>query len=267
MCLDDRMPIYTDGMTLKSVDHALLILEILQDHQDAGVTELAQKLRISPSSAHRVLTTLVDRGFARRSAATKRYRLGPAFDGVRRPDANSDYVGIAHDILVELERVTGETVHLAALDGGNCSYLDAVVSRQAVHVPNRIGTPIPAYAASAGKVLLSSVSQNALMNLYPAENLTVITPSTIVTRSRLKQELASVRFSGYARVIEEWERGTSAVAMGVPTGSGFTFVALTISGPQERLRLTSSERRTRSEQILVRHLRDATEALRRRVAA
>lgn len=253
-------------MTLRSVDHALEILQALQDQEDAGVSELAARLGVAPSTAHRVLTTLVERGFARRSEDSRRYRMGPAMEGMRPMDSHSDFIDLAHDVVAELAKSTGETVHLVTIRGNICMPFDAVVSSHEKHAPSRVGSPLPIHASSPGKALLASLSSGALNRRYPNNSLPVITSTTISTKERLLSELSSVRLHGYSRVVGEWLPGLSAVAMAVPGRGGFSSVAITVSGPQDRLRFDPSSARVPYEQMLVQRLRDATEIISSRLA-
>src|SRR4051794_20851026 len=110
-------------MTLQSVENALTILEILRDRDEAGVSELAELVGVAPSTAHRLLSTLLVRGFVRQADNSKKYRLASSMTGVREGKPDADYVSITHDLLVRLEEATHETVHLAMLDGRNSRYL------------------------------------------------------------------------------------------------------------------------------------------------
>lgn len=252
-------------MALQSVDHAMRILEILQDEDDIGVSALAERLGVAPSTAHRLLSTLADRNFVRRSAAAKRYRLGPAMRGTHRPNADTDFIDLAHDILASLEDATHETCHLVALDGTYSRYLDVVVSREAQHVPSRVGMHVPAHASSAGKALLSSLSSRTLNRAYPRERLTVTTSTTISSKTQLARELASVRVNGYARIFAEWEAGVNAIAMPVVGAGGLATVAIAVAGPQSRMAIVPHDTRTKRERFIVHQLKEATALVQERL--
>ncbi|MDH6292486.1 IclR family transcriptional regulator [Rhodococcus opacus] len=253
-------------MALQSVDHALAILQILQEQDEIGVSEAAERLAVAPSTAHRLLTTLVERGFARRSVTAKRYRLGPAMTAARRPNADEDYVLLAHDVLESLEAATHETVHLATLDGTRARYLDVVVSREEMRVPSRVGAQVPAHASSAGKALLASYSSRSINRAYPREQLGVSTATTIANKSALTRELAGVRVNGYARIFAEWEPGVNAIAMPVVGAGGISTVALAVAGPESRFQLARDDTRTGHERFIVHQLRAAAAMLQARLA-
>jgi DNA-binding IclR family transcriptional regulator len=252
-------------MTLQSVENALTILELLRDRDDAGVSELAGLVGVAPSTAHRLLSTLLVRGFVRQTDNSKKYKLTSAMTGVREGKPDADYVTITHDLLVRLEEATHETVHLAMLDGTNSRYLDVVESRQQLHVPSRVGVPVPAHASSAGKALLATFPPLAVSQLYPEDELPRSTRMTVCSKAELDRDLANVRIKGYARIIEEWEPEVSALAMPVVGPNRICSLAITVSGPQKRLGFSKGTSGGPAEQMIVHYLRAATNSLRARL--
>ena len=242
-------------MTLQSVDHALTVLEILRGEDSIGVTELADRLGVAASTAHRLLSTLAERDFVVQDRDDRRYRLGDAAQGLRREIPVDECAHLAREILVGLARATEETVNLAMLDGSEALYIDCVRGRGRGAIPSRAGMRVEAHCSSAGKALLADHPQAAVDRLFPGDLLQVRTRATIATRPQLARELGSVRRSGYARDVEEWEVGTLALAVPV-RARGVQRLALTIAAPRTRLRM-----QTPRERELVRRLRAASSAL------
>lgn len=253
-------------MTLRSVDHALSVLEILHVEDSIGVTELADRLGVAGSTAHRLLATLAARDFVEQDRNDRRYRLGDAAQGLRRELAADECAQLARETLVKLARSTAETVNLAMLVGREAFYIDCVPGGRRNAIPSRAGMRTAAHCSSAGKVLLAGYPQPVVDRLLPDDALPVRTDATIASKSRLAQELGAVRHRGYARDIEEWEPGTLALAVPVRV-RGAQRLALTVAVPRARLSLDRASRTpTHRERELVLSLRAASAELQTRLS-
>lgn len=252
-------------MTLQSVDHALSVLEILRVEDTVGVTELAERLGVAASTAHRLLATLAERGYVAQDRDDRQYRLGDCALGLRRTMAADECAVLARETLVELAREAGETVNLAVLDGREALYLDSVPGRRRGAIPSRAGMRTAAHCSSAGKALLAAHPQPTVDRLLRGDLLTARTAATIATKTQLAHELGSVRRRGYARDIEEWEPGTLALAVPVRV-RGAQRLALTVAAPRSRLRMDrGSPTPTPRERELVGRLRAAAAELQARL--
>lgn len=151
--LDVRRRVVDGG--LKSVVAALDVLDCFRDDEHLGVTEIGRRLGIGKSSAHRLLTSLVDRGFVQQDSQTGRYRLGLHLFELGQLAASR--LGIrdrALPILQDLRRRTGCTIHLAVpTTNGNVVYIERL------HGPGRsaematVAHSFPAHLTSSGKVI------------------------------------------------------------------------------------------------------------------
>ncbi len=179
---------------------------------------MSEYLSVASSTAHRVLAMLQYRGFVRQSSSSRAYEPGPAlteiaFSVLRQIDVREQ----VRPLLDGLAAHYGETVHLARLDGSLVSFVDAVESDRAVRVGSRMGKTLPAHASASGKVLLSLLPDEAVVALYPREELEPLTPHTLSTRTALLEDLDRIRKRGYASGLQESEDGVIAVA--VPLGT------------------------------------------------
>jgi DNA-binding IclR family transcriptional regulator len=253
-------------MTLQSVDHALTVLEILRAVDSVGVTELADRLDVAASTAHRLLATLAERDYVVQDRDDRRYRLGDSAQGLRREIAADECALLARDTLVKLARAVEETVNLAMLDGRDALYIDCVPARRRDAIPSRKGMRTSAHCSSAGKALLADYAQPEVDRLLPGDLLTVRTGATIATKSQLARELGMIRLRGYARDIEEWEPGTHALAVPVRI-RGAQRLALTVAAPRGRLRMErTNSAPTARERELVLRLRAASTELQARLS-
>jgi DNA-binding IclR family transcriptional regulator len=220
---------------IESVDRALHVLELLSDERSTTLTGISRVLEVSPSTAHRLLTTLAHRDFVRQDPHTRAYQPGRALLEIGLAAAGSlDVRRLARPELEALAARLEETVHLVRLDGDHVLFLDTVESARAARVTDRTGVSLPAHCAASGKVLLAQLDVEALRALLP-DPLPAVTPHTCTSRTALERELAEVRVRGYAVNQGESERGLSAVAVPIPVPKHSHALSLTASVPSEHL--------------------------------
>jgi DNA-binding IclR family transcriptional regulator len=225
-------------MTLSSVDHALVLLEHLQDRFDLRVADAAALLDVAPSSAHRLLATLHARGFVAQDEVTRRYSLGPKMLGSIGP---GDIPDAARRVVARLGELTGSTVHLGVLSGGDVRFIHSWTPMSTARVSSKVGSPMPAHLVSSGKVLLAEHSASSLARQFPPQRLGGPTPRSIATTENLLSELETVRVRGYGRNVEESEAGVNAVAIAVQFRTRPSRIALSISDSPDRLALTDTQ--------------------------
>ena len=242
---------------LKSVRQALNLLELLQHLPSLGVSDAADKLGISSSTAHRLLATMQAANFVQQTGPGRKYQLGPAMKSFRDSAAIDQLLEISAPPMVTLRDQTGETVHLATLSGTSTKFIAAFESPQLMRVISRVGRILPAHTTAAEKLLLSYLSADELTDLYPDRRLDHGTTASLQTLDDLLVELESVRQLGYGRNMAESEPGIAALAVPVTARDGQFTYALTVSGPDSRFnperKLALSER----EESLLTMLRQA----------
>jgi DNA-binding IclR family transcriptional regulator len=221
---------------IESVDNALKILLLLGERNELRLTEVAEYLHVATSTAHRLLAMLQYRGFMRQDPRTRVYLPGTALTGVAFSILQRfDVREVLHPFVEALNRDLGETVHLAILDGSTVRFIDAIESPKATRVTSRLGKQMPANCTSTGKALLSTLSAEELDRLYPAEDLPVLTPNSIRTRSALDKELDKARRLGYATSNQESEDGVCSVAVAFPATHMPIRLAFNVSVPVYRM--------------------------------
>jgi len=112
-----------DRHNIQSVDRALYLLEtIAEAGGEATLTELATRTNLNISTCHHLLATLIQRGFAAKVPGRRLYALGPRILYLGHTCLQVDLPRRAQRYLEAINQATGETVHLAALQG------DAVIT-------------------------------------------------------------------------------------------------------------------------------------------
>lgn len=220
----------------KSFTKGLRVLEALAlSTEPRGVAELAREMRMTKSNVHRLLSTLVAAGFARRNVERgsyepdlKLWRLGS------QVAARLDVRKVSAPYLAHLRNATQETAHLAILDGHMMVYIDRVESDQYVRTYGRIGAHAPAHCTGTGKALLSGAPPATIDAAL--RNLKRYTDRTLTSAPRVLAELNRVRAQGYAVTKGEWRQGVWSIAAPIRDHTGAVVAAVGVSGPADRLR-------------------------------
>jgi IclR family pca regulon transcriptional regulator len=207
------------------------------------LTEIAVAVSLDKSTVFRSVHTLERLGYLARDPETKRYR--PALKVLRLGFTALDSLGlrqIAQPYLKALSEESGETTNMTVRDGKEVVYVARNRTRQIVSINLHLGSRLPVYCTSMGKVLLIDKSQDELRHLlgegpYPARG-----PNTLTTLEALVAELASARRQGYAINDDELVAGLRSVAAPIRGCRGEIVAAINISVPSARVSRGELER-------------------------
>jgi len=221
--------------TIESVDNALRLLHMFFVMDRIRITEAAAELRVSPSTAHRLMSMLQYHGFATQDRRTHEYLPGPdlirfGFTAAKQLDLREQ----ARPILEKLMKSVNETVHLGMLHASNVLYLDSVEGTRLLRIGARAGNSVPLHCVAMGKALLATISPARFNELYPRERLTTMTARTIRTKTVLAKQLAIVRKRGFAHSLGESEDGIASIAAAVPDDDSLVPTAISIAAPATR---------------------------------
>jgi DNA-binding IclR family transcriptional regulator len=220
---------------------ALAVLEVLaREGRELGVTDIARRVHLNKSTAHRLLQSMVAAGFVVRGKQEGEYRasiklceLGSLV--LDRIDLRSE----ASTYLKQLVERTGETVHLVTLDDCHGVYIDKVDGLSTIRMFSRIGRRIPLYCTAVGKTLLAGLPaderDDMLRRALAAYGYRPFTPNTLVDVASLITHLDRVAAQGYALDCEEHEEGVTCVAAPIRDHEGRVVAACSVSGPTFRL--------------------------------
>lgn len=221
---------------IESVDNALRLLQMLRDGGSVRLTDAAEAISVAPSTAHRLMSMLVYRGFAMQDDS-RRYVAGPAL-GVRAIGAPwlHDLRRQALEPMEVLSSQLKETVHLVVRVGANIRFLSTVESHEVLRIGDRTGTVIPAIGASSGKALLALEPEERLASIYRGRAAQLAGTALDDTEyAHLLAELNSIRALGYALSRERTEPGVGAVGVAVCSPQGVPIAGLSVSTPIGRL--------------------------------
>ena len=221
---------------LSTVTKALTVLQAFSyDKPVMGVSELARKLGMGKSSVHRILSTLLEAGFVQKTP-DDRYRLGLKLYELGQQVVHSlELREIAHPLLERLRNDSGETVHLAVLEGTDVVYVDRFESPSTLRLFSRVGRRRPAHSTSSGKCLLAfgtAAATEAVINT----GLRRLGPRGITGRTAFVDALLKIRADGYSVSVEEGEVGVMSVGAPIFGHDGACVAAVSMAGPMIRMR-------------------------------
>jgi DNA-binding IclR family transcriptional regulator len=222
---------------IQAIERAVAILNAFSaDEPELRVAQLAERLELHKSTVHRFLVNLEAAGMLERNPRNGHYRLGMRiFELGGLVMERMDLWDEALPFLEGLVRDTGETGHLAVLDGGEAIYIERVETRRALRVPSAIGRGYPAHATNLGKVLLSHTDPDEVTRIVSERGLVGFTPNTITNLDELRTELTSIRERGYAVDNEEYDEGLRCIGAPIWDHHGSVVAALGIGGPVTRV--------------------------------
>lgn len=222
---------------IESVINASRILLMLRSAKELQVARVADELGVARSTAHRLLTTLQSQGLLQQAGARRAYSPGPALVEIGAAVVGAlDLRGMARPLLERVSRETGETTHLIVLRDTEIIFVDGVDGRHSVRAATKIGAHGPAHATAAGKVLLSMLPDGEVARRYPKPRLGGGTEHAAATRAALEKELAITAERGYGLNISESESDLCAIAVAFRDQLGSPLGAISISGPESRMR-------------------------------
>lgn len=223
--------------TRSSVDKAFSLLRAFQpdDAAGVGVSELARRANLSKSTAHRLLSTLVQNNAVQRAGEV--YRLGGLFTELNREETTRQGELVSEVLtpfLAALFERTRNTVHLGYLVGTDVTYANKLFSIRGVATPSRIGGRVPGYATGVGKAIMAW--DENLIDAAIHKGLSKWTPHTISDANELREVLSRVREEGVAYDREEISTGLSCVAAPVFGRDTAPVAAMSVSGPTDTFR-------------------------------
>ncbi len=199
-----------------------------------GVSEIARRLALSKAVVHRILQSLVSRGFVQVDPATREYRLGPAAVAVgARALREHDLRRAARGVLRRLRDQTHETTTLSELVSLSRVYLDQYESPQEIKMTVELGRPHPLHAGASGRVILAFLPED-VQGAVLAGPLQALTPATVTDPHVLRRLLSASHKDGAAASRGERQRGAGSVAAPVFDFDADVVGAISVCGPLGR---------------------------------
>jgi IclR family transcriptional regulator, acetate operon repressor len=225
----------SDRHSIQSVDRALYLLEtIAEAGGEATLTDLSNRTGLNISTCHHLLATLIKRGFAAKVPGRRLYALGSRIHYLGHACLQVDLSRRAQPYLVTINQVTGETVHLAALQGDAVVTLAVREARHPVRVgTGKIGKQEGPHVTATGKAILAWLPEDEMRRVL-APGMKRFTENTITELPAFIESLRIVRRHGYAIEREEHLPGVICVGAAIRDQAGTVLGAISASTPTMR---------------------------------
>ena len=224
-----------DRHSIQSVDRALYLLEtIAEAGGEATLTELATRTGLNISTCHHLLATLIKRGFAAKVPGRRLYALGARILYLGHACLQVDLPRRAQPYMEAINSATGETVHLAALQGDSVVTLAVREARHAVRVgTGKVGKVEAPHATSVGKAIMAWLPEDEIHRILNG-SMKRYTDKTITEVAAFVESLRVVRRNGYAIDREEYLPGVICVGAAIRDQAGTVIGAISASTPTMR---------------------------------
>lgn len=200
------------------------------------LSEVAARAGMTRAGARRILLTLLSLCYVESDG--KLYRLTP-----RILELGYAYLSslplweLAQPVMNRLSAETGESCSVAVLDGSDIVYVLRVHTHKIMALNLSVGTRLPAYCTSMGRVLLAGLPDAEVLKRLRESRIGPLTRHTVTDVKTLMEKVQQVRQQDWAMVSEELEEGLISVAAPIRDRHGRVTAALNISG---QLRRTSA---------------------------
>jgi IclR family pca regulon transcriptional regulator len=198
------------------------------------LSEVAERTGLARAVVRRFLYTLVELGYVITDG--KYFRLTAKILDLGYAYLSSfSLPKIAERFLEEVTLETKESSSASVLDEDEIVYVARVQTRRIMSVSLSIGSRLPAFCTSMGRVLLAHLPAEMLENYLKVTKFQRFTEKTISDPEALRKELSSVFKQGYALVDQELEIGLRSLAVPVFAGGGRAVAAINIGTQAARI--------------------------------
>jgi IclR family transcriptional regulator, pca regulon regulatory protein len=215
-----------------------------QQKRSLTISQLSQRTGIPRAAVRRCLYTLSRLGFVG-SEDGKTFALRPKILGLGHAYLSSTTLASsAQPLLDRISDVLHESSSIALLDGDEILYVArSSTTRRIMSVDLGIGTRLPAYCTSMGRVLLAHLGPAERDDYFGRIKLVAHTSRTQIAPDKLRKDLDAVVRAGYAIVDQELELGLRSIAVPVRDLAGKVVAAMNISTQASRVSIAELERR------------------------
>jgi DNA-binding IclR family transcriptional regulator len=220
-------------------ERTVAVIEVLAlTEEPIRLSDLAQRIGIPKSGVHRILTSLMERGWVEQNQESDCYTLTlrMALLGQRQL-ALLDVDNLRQPILDGLAARTKELVRLTAVQNDKLVWIGAARGRRSglVYEADMTEAIIP-YATANGKIWLASLPTEQAVKIALDADLGKQRDGlrTITTVPELLAEIEETRKRGYGLAQEEAEQGVAAVAVAVQDEHGVVGT-MSVAAPINRL--------------------------------
>ena len=214
---------------VQSLERGLAVIRAFDaEHRELALSDVARATGLTRASARRFLLTLVKLGYVhfadgRFSLRPRVLELGYAYlSSLTLPE-------VAQPHMEALVAKVNESSSISVLDDLEVVYVVRVPTRRIMSITLSVGTRLPAYATSMGRVLLAHLPEDELEERIDRIEIRPLTARTVTNKDDLRVILAATRKQGYAATDQELEEGLRSLAVPIRDSSENVIAALNVS--------------------------------------
>jgi IclR family pca regulon transcriptional regulator len=232
----------SDRDLVGSLEKGLAVMEILAARPDGmTLTEMAEAAGLTRAGARRFLLTLVASGYALQDGRS--FRLSPRLLTVARAwIGGASLWSFAEPSMREVSASLNESCSAAVLSDLDVVYVARVGSTRILSVALHVGTRLPAWCTSMGRVLAAGLDDADIDAFARRSGPKPLTPKSLADPASLAAAIRKARTDGYALVDEELELGLRSIAVPIRDRSGDTVAAINVSTQAARFSATEMRR-------------------------
>jgi IclR family transcriptional regulator, pca regulon regulatory protein len=227
---------------VQSLERGLAVIRAFgAENPELRLSDVARATGLTRAAARRFLLTLVRLGYVRQDGSSFSLRprvleLGYAYlSALSLPE-------VAQPHMETLVGEVNESSSVAVLDDLDIVYVARVPTRRIMTITIAVGTRLPAYATSMGRVLLAGLDPEALGERLERIEIERLTATTVPDRKTLRRRIDEVREAGWAAVDQELEQGVRSAAVPIRDASQNVVAALNVSVHATRMTMQALRR-------------------------
>ncbi len=233
-------------MDVKQVSNVVDLLEYFAERgRPATLAEIADDLSWARSSTFNIVGTLVKKGYLYEPWQRGNYYPSPRWHAVTQMISDSDPLPeVMRDLVDDVAAQTGETTAIGSISGLDTIFLYVRELRQPIRYFAEIGTKVPLHASSAGRAILSQLSEKERGAIYRKINFEKFTDAAPMSIERIEADLAAAAERGFHQSNSEFIADLAGVALEV--GTRDKVLSIVVAGPTTRC----LERRPQTARII-----------------
>jgi IclR family transcriptional regulator, pca regulon regulatory protein len=227
---------------VQSLDRGLAVISCFSaERPRLTLSELARQTGVSRAAARRSLITLQTLGYV--GSDGRQFYLTPRVLTLGYSYLSSlSLADVAQAHLSDLASEVHESCSASVLDGFDIVYVARAATKRIMTISLSVGTRLPAYATSMGRVLLAGLPADRLDAYLAAATITPLTERTIVDHDRLRAEVERTRTRGWCLVDQELEDGVRSIALPIHNSAGRVVAAVNTSAHATRVPLATLQK-------------------------
>jgi IclR family acetate operon transcriptional repressor len=220
----------------QAIERAIAVLDcfVTLGEPELGISQIARRLALSPSTVHRMVRALMTAGYLDQNPRTEQYYLGRSAVLLGQVAQRAVGLDAAIPVLEDLAQRTGESVNFGVLEGDAGIVALRIDTKHPLRFDQPVGTRVGLHCSSMGKALLAFHPDGAPASgrLGPLERHT---EHTITSHDALERELAAIRERGYSLDEQETQLGVRCIGAPILDDSGHARAAIGVQIPTARM--------------------------------